>query len=88
MRRPLDMIPILDSWIDAAEEIVACRWLAVSRQATDTFAIDPPHPLADLLSILHLMRQYRDQRLQEAGYAGFGYLPPARFDTPIEHQQG
>ena len=87
-RRPIDLIPILDGWIEVAEDVVACRWAAVSRQSIDILALGAPHPLLDLLSLLQLMRQYRDQVLREAGYASFGCPPPSLHNTITEQQQG
>ena len=68
-RRPIDMIPTLDGWIDVAEEMIAVRWSAVAWQVSDDLTSGTLHPLPDLFFVLQLIRQYRDQLLKEAGYA-------------------
>ena len=68
-RRPIDMIPTLDGWIDVAEEMIAVRWSAVAWQVNGELTSRTLHPLPDLLFIIQLIRQYRDQLLKEAGYA-------------------
>lgn len=87
-RRPIDMIPILDGWIGGAEEMIASRLSAVAWQAGGDPTGRTRHPMPDLLFILQLMREYRDQLLEEAGYAAYGYPLLTSQSSFIEHQQG
>lgn len=86
-RRPIDMIPMLDGWIATAEEMIASRWSAIALDAGGHAAGCTLHPLPDLLFVLQLMRQYRDQLLKEAGYAvASGALPQAA-PYPLPHSE-